>query len=52
MKRLEQDTSGRGQQALWRPCGAELVIHGSDLRHRWAVVVGVIAHRGKCDWCI
>jgi hypothetical protein len=26
--------------------GAEQVIHGSDLRHRWTVVVGMIANRG------
>jgi hypothetical protein len=32
--------------------GAELAIHGGDLRHRWAVVVGHDRRSWRYDCCI
>jgi hypothetical protein len=32
--------------------GAELVIHGGDLRHHWPVAVGHDRRSWRCDCCI
>ena len=34
------------------PVGAELAIHGGDLRHRGTVVVGHDRRSWRCDCCI
>jgi hypothetical protein len=40
------------RQAPIKPVGAELVIHGGDLRHRWTVTIGHDRLSWRYDCCI